>query len=232
MLRATDVIAKGDWKGEAAETIVLDFEGRHRRRIRMETVKGEAFLLDLAEPVALRNGDALKLEDGRIVEVVGSPEPLIEVSGRDTEHLLQLAWHLGNRHLQVQVAGSKLRIRRDHVIEGMVQVLGGKTRQIEAPFDPEGGAYATARMAKDAAHNHAHHDHGHHGHGHHDHGHHHGHHDHGHHHSHDHAHADHHHDHHHEHGPGCGCGHDHHAHDHHDHKHDHGHGHHHGHKHG
>lgn len=214
MLRATDVIAKGDWKGEAAETIVLDFEDRHRRRIRMETVKGEAFLLDLAEPVALRNGDALKLEDGRIVEVVGSPEPLIEVSGRDTEHLLQLAWHLGNRHLQVQVAGAKLRIRRDHVIAGMVQVLGGKTREIEAPFDPEGGAYATAKMAKEAVHHHHDH-HDHHGHAHaHDHGHSHGH---------DHKHHDHGH-HEHKHGPDCGCGHDH-GHDHHHgHKHDHKHG--------
>lgn len=208
MLRATDVIAKGDWTGEAAASVVLDFEDRHRRRIRMETVGGEAFLLDLAEPVALRSGDALKLEDGRIVEVVGSPEPLLEIAGRSPEHLLQIAWHLGNRHLQVQVAGSKLRIRRDHVIEGMVGILGGKTRPIEAPFDPEGGAYATARLARQAGEAHAHH--------HHDHAHHHDHH-HGHDHKHDHGHA---------HGPGCGCGHDHH----HDHGHDHGHKH--DHKHG
>lgn len=204
MLRATDVIALGDWKGEAAESVVLDFEDRNRRRIRMETVKGEAFLLDLAEPVALRTGDALKLEDGRLVEVVGTPEPLIEISGRTPEHLLQIAWHLGNRHLQVQVAGQKLRIRNDHVIVGMVEILGGKTRKIEAPFDPEGGAYAIARMVRELPgnHDHHHHDHGHHHHGH-DHGH-----DHGH--KHDHAH----HGHDHAHGQDCGCGHDHkHGHD-------------------
>jgi urease accessory protein len=207
-----DVIARGDWKGEAAESVVLDFEDRNRRRIRMETVKGEDFLLDLAEPVALRTGDALKLEDGRLVEVVGTPEPLVEISGRTPEHLLQIAWHLGNRHLQVQVSGQKLRIRRDHVIIGMVQNLGGKTREIEAPFDPEGGAYATARMVRELSdnHGHDHHAHDHHGHDHHGH----------HHHAHDHKHG---HDHRHDHGADCGCGHDHH--------HDHAHGHDHGHKH-
>ncbi|MBN8535062.1 MAG: urease accessory protein UreE [Rhizobiales bacterium] len=204
MIRAIEVIAKGDWKGDPADTVVLDFDDRHRRRLSMEGVGGLNFLLDLPEAVALRTGDALKLDDGRIIEVMGAAEKLAEIRAESPEHLLRLAWHLGNRHLAVQVIGQRLRIRHDHVIEAMVQGLGGQVRAIEAAFDPEGGAYAQATHA----HAHEHHDH---------------HHGHGHHHSHDHKHD------HHAHGPGCGCGHDHHHDHHHDHDH---HDHHHGHKHG
>ncbi|WP_284176777.1 urease accessory protein UreE [Rhabdaerophilum sp. SD176] len=202
MIRAETVIARGDWTGTPADTVVLDYDDRHRRRITMEGVGGLSFLLDLPEAIALRSGDAIRLADGRLVEVVGAPEPLAEIRAENAEHLLRLAWHLGNRHLPVQIANGKLRIRRDHVIEAMVEGLGGKVRSIEAAFDPEGGAYLQA--------NRAHHDHGHHGHGHHHHDH--GHQDHGHDHGHTHAH-----------GEGCGCGHDHH-HDHHEHAH-HGHAH-------
>ncbi len=221
MLRATEVIAKGDWKAVPADTVVLDFDDRHRRRITMAGVGGLSFLLDLPEAVALRSGDAVKLEDGRLVEIVGASEPLSEIRAENPEHLLRLAWHLGNRHLPVQIANNRLRIRRDHVITAMIEGLGGKTRDIEAAFDPEGGAYL---QASHAHHDHAHHDHGHHHdhHGH-DHGHSHGdheHHPHGaipgnepHRHEHDHAQHDHaHHD--HEHGEGCGCGHQHPAHKH------------------
>ena len=206
MIRATEVIARGDWRGDPADTVVLDFDDRHRRRFAMEGVGGLNFLLDLPEAVALRTGDALKLEDGRLVEILGASEPLAEIRAESPEHLLRLAWHLGNRHLPVQVAGQKLRIRRDHVIEAMVQGLGGQVRAVEAAFDPEGGAYAQAMHANHHGHDH-HHDHGPHHHDHH-------HHDHSHAHAHDHAH-----------GEGCGCGHDHdHHHDHHrDHHHDHGH---------
>lgn len=202
MITAHDVLARGTWKGEPADTVVLEFDDRHRRRVTMEGVGGLTFLLDLPETVALRSGDAIKLQDGRLVEVMGAPEALIEITGKSPEHLLQLAWQLGNRHLPVQIAGQKLRIRQDHVIVAMVQGLGGKTRSIEAAFDPEGGAYLAAQAH---GHDHGHH-HGHdHGHHHHDHGHDHAHkHDHTHDHKHEHAHHDHH--------DGCGCGHDHHDH--------------------
>lgn len=223
MLRATEVIAKGDWKGDPADTVVLDFDDRHRRRVMMQGSNGTHFLLDLAEAVALRSGDAVRLEDGRLVEIVGAAEPLAEIRAGNPEHLLRLAWHLGNRHLAVQIANGRLRIRRDHVIEAMVEGLGGTVRPVEAAFDPEGGAYL---QASHAHHDHAHHDHDHdHGHGHdgccgHDHAQ-----DHHRKHDHHHGHADHHgHAVHHEHahGESCGCGHDHHGHDHHGHKHKHG----------
>lgn len=221
MIRATDVKGQYNWKEAAVDTVVLDFDDRHRRRMAMMGTRGLEFLLDLETAVALRGGDALVLEDGRLVEVVAAPEPLVEIRGTDPMHVVRVAWHLGNRHLPTQIVGKGLRIRRDHVIEDMVRGLGAKVIEIEAPFDPEGGAYAAAHepAGHHGSHNHAHHGHDHHGHDHkgHDHG------------AHDHAaygHGEHVHDEH--------CGHDHHRdhdhHDDHDHKHDH-HGHSHAHDH-
>lgn len=154
-IRATRVVAAGSWGDEASDVVVLAFDDRHRRRVAMRGVRGTAFLLDLPGALALRGGDALVLEDGRLVEIVGAPEPLVEISGANEAATVRIAWHLGNRHLPVQLAGRRLRIRRDHVIEAMVEGLGGLLRPIEAPFDPEGGAYA-------GGHAHAHgHDHDH-----------------------------------------------------------------------
>jgi urease accessory protein len=198
MIRATQVRGQYRWSEPPADTIVLDFDDRHRRRMAMTGTRGLEFLLDLEHAVALRGGDALVLEDGRLVEVVAAPEPLLEIRCNDPQHLVRVAWHLGNRHLPTQIMGKALRIRRDHVIEGMVKGLGARVIEIEAPFDPEGGAYTESHMSE--AHGHAGHDHSKHEHGGHDHGHHadadHDGHDHDHHHHH------HHHDEH--------CGHDHH----------------------
>ena len=209
MIRATKVLGQHRWTQSAADTVVLDFDDRHRRRMAMTGTRGLEFLLDLENAVALRGGDALVLEDGRLIEVVAAAEPLLEIRGADPLHLVRVAWHLGNRHLPTQIMPKGLRIRRDHVIEAMVKGLGARIIEIEAPFDPEGGAYASSHAHAPEAHAHAHahahrscpsHDHDH---GHHDH--------HG---DHDHHHGDHHH--HDEH-----CDHDHHHHDHshaHDHK--------------
>jgi urease accessory protein len=162
MIRATKVQGQHRWAQPASDTVVLDFDDRHRRRMAMTGTRGLAFLLDLEAAVALRGGDALVLEDGRLVEVVAAPEPLLEVRGSDPFHLVRLAWHLGNRHLPTQIMGKALRIRRDHVIEEMVKGLGGRVMEIEAPFDPEGGAYASghAHETAGAPHAHASHDHG------------------------------------------------------------------------
>ena len=127
----------------------------------MTGTRGLEFLLDLEEALALRGGDALVLEDGRLIEVVAAPEALIEIRGTDPHHLVRVAWHLGNRHLPTQIVGKGLRIRRDHVIEEMVKGLGAKVIEIEAPFDPEGGAYASGG---DAGHDHGAHGHQNHGH--------------------------------------------------------------------
>ena len=94
-------------------------------------------------PPHLRSGDALALEDGRLVEVVAAPEPLLEIRCTDPLHLARVAWHLGNRHVPTQLLAKSLRIRRDHVLEEMLRGLGARVIEIEAPFDPEGGAYAS-----------------------------------------------------------------------------------------
>ncbi len=103
---------------------------------------GLAFLLDLPDAIALRGGDALVLDDGSLVEVVAAAEPLIEIRGRSPGDLVRLAWHIGNRHISAQIMPKALRIRGDHVIEDMLRGLGATVVEIEAPFDPEGGAYA------------------------------------------------------------------------------------------
>jgi len=202
MIRATQVRGQHRWTLAPADTVVLDFDDRHRRRMAMTGTRGLEFLLDLENAVALRGGDALVLDDGRLIEVVAAPEPLLEIKGTDPHHLVRVAWHLGNRHLPTQIMAKGLRIRRDHVIEAMVKGLGARVIEIEAPFDPEGGAYAggghadaTERGSHDhAAHDGSSHDQGDH---HHD----------GHHHHDDHHHHDEHCDHDHHHG-------DSHAHDH------------------
>lgn len=163
MLKVTEILPAGTWAGPAADHVTLDQDGRHRRRIVLNGDHGLQCLLDLPEAVQLRDGDGLALEDGRIIEVLAAPEALLEVTGKGPEHLLQLAWHLGNRHLAAQISGDKLLIRHDHVIAHMLEHLGATVRRVILPFDPEGGAYGGAHQA---------HDHGDHGHDH-DHGHHH-----------------------------------------------------------
>src|ERR1700720_3148249 len=179
MIRATQVKPQHRWTEAPADTVVLDFDDRHRRRMAMTGTRGLAFLLDLENAVALRGGDALVLEDGRLVEVVAAPEPLVEIRCSDPQHLVRVAWHFGNRHLPTQIAGRGLRIRCDHVIEAMVKGLGARVIEIEAPFDPEGGAYSGggghAHAPDSAPHphtgdDHASHDHGHHHHDDHHHG--------------------------------------------------------------
>jgi urease accessory protein len=189
MIRATQVRSPHRWSEAPADTVVLDFDDRHRRRMAMTGTRGLEFLLDLENAVALRGGDALVLEDGRLIEVVAAPEPLVEIRGADPQHLVRVAWHLGNRHLPTQIMPKGLRIRRDHVIEAMVRGLGARVIEI----DPEGGAYAGgghAHAPESDPHQHAGHDHSSHDHSHHhdDHHHHDEHCDHDHHHGHSHAH--------------------------------------------
>ena len=196
MQHAHTVLPSGAWSDEPADTVVLDYDERYRRRVTMTGVRGLEFLLDLPEAVMLRAGDGLQLADGRIVEVVAAPEALVEIRAADAAALTRIAWHLGNRHLPTELLRKSLRIRRDPVIEEMARGLGGSVVAIEAPFNPEGGAYVRAAAQ---SHGHGHDGHDHHGHDHHDH------HRHDHHHGHDH------------HGHDCDG---HHGHEH-DHNHDH-----------
>jgi urease accessory protein len=138
MLRVTGIRHNGAWDiATARDRVVLDAGDRRRRRIVLRGEKGTEFLLDLAAPVNLLDGDGLVLDDGSIVGVAGAPEPLIEIEAAGALEAVRLAWHLGNRHTEVQILGDKLRIRRDHVLEEMARALGARLAPLEAPFDPE-----------------------------------------------------------------------------------------------
>jgi urease accessory protein len=140
--RATQVARAGTWHAaEAIDRVVLDADARYRRRVALTAEGGLKFLLDLAEATALRDGDGLMLGDGTIVAVVASPEPLAEIIAPDAAALARLAWHLGNRHVELQIVGDRLRIRRDRVLEDMLRGLGARVTEVEAPFEPQRGAY-------------------------------------------------------------------------------------------
>jgi urease accessory protein len=142
MRRALEIRAAGTWNGASAiDRVVLDAAERHRRRVALTGERGTAFLLDLPHATALKDGDGLVLEDGAIVCVAGKPESLVEIAAQNPQELARLAWHIGNRHVDMQVLGDRLRIRRDHVLEDMLRRLGARLICIEAPFNPEPGAY-------------------------------------------------------------------------------------------
>jgi urease accessory protein len=141
MLRATEIVPAGAWKGMAADIVRLDFQARTRRRINLTGVSGLAFLLDLAKAPVLRAGDGIRLEDGRIVAVDAAPERLLEIACEDERALARVAWHLGNRHLAAEIGAGIIHIREDHVIADMARGLGARVRTVERPFNPEGGAY-------------------------------------------------------------------------------------------
>ena len=131
----------GSWdRARAVDRIVLDAGDRVRRRIVLTTENGMKLLLDFAEPMQLRDGDGLVLEDGSVVLVAGQAEALIEISAKAPLDFVRLAWHIGNRHTDIQFIYGSFRIRRDYVLEEMVKGLGAITKPVEAPFDPEPAA--------------------------------------------------------------------------------------------
>ena len=160
MKRVKDILK--DWSGQPDDKISLDFQDRHRRRIVLTSAGGMEFILDLADVPDLRDGDALALTSGEVILVHAAPEALMEITCNDPLHLARIAWHLGNRHLptEIKIDEQKLFIYADHVIADMVKGLGGEVRLLDAPFNPEGGAYG---QATNAGHSHGHgHGHGHH----------------------------------------------------------------------
>jgi urease accessory protein len=136
-----EIVPAKSWMGVPADRVSLDYDGRRRRRIVLTGASGGRYLLELAQAAHLRDGDALKLADGRLVAVMAVSEPLLEVRAASAEALLRLAWHIGNRHLAAAVFADRILIRRDHVIAHMLEHQGAQLREVEAVFDPEGGAY-------------------------------------------------------------------------------------------
>ncbi|AMJ59262.1 urease accessory protein UreE [Bosea sp. PAMC 26642] len=215
MLRATSVVRKAAVKADrVVETLTLDHEDRTRRRLALKGDGGLDILLDLDKPTGLNDGDAVRLEDGRLVLVRAAPQSLLEIRADNPLRLMRLAWHIGNRHTPAEITADALYIENDHVLAEMVRGQGCAMSAVMRPFQPERGAY-------DHGHDHAGHDHAGHDHSGHDHaheaacgcGHDHGHHDHA---KHDHAKHDHDHGHKHdhEHAHGHAHGHKSHVHDH------------------
>ena len=150
MLKATSFVRAGKLPQGAInfDLAVLAHDERHLRRKLLTLVHGDEVLVDLPSAVRLESGDCLLLEDGRTVEIQASEEKLYEVRGRDPVHLMQLCWHIGNRHLPCQIVsewegiGLRVVIQRDHVIKAMLEGLGATVIEISEPFSPEPGAYA------------------------------------------------------------------------------------------
>ena len=142
MQRAQRILRKDSFDPTlASDSIALDFDGRHRRRLVLSTEKKRYILLDLPVTAHMRDGDALSLGEGSLVVVTAKAESLLEITA-PPDLLMRIGWHLGNRHLPTQFLNSALRIRTDHVIADMVRTLGGRIAPVAAPFDPESGAYS------------------------------------------------------------------------------------------
>jgi urease accessory protein len=141
-MRTETILPAGSWDTtKEVDRVLIDYDRRFRRRIVLTTVLGGEVLIDLAQAVRLRDGDGLVVETG-VVRVCAQPEDLMEIHAHEDGDLIRIAWHLGNRHLPVQLLGEYIRIRADHVIGEMVEGLGGHVEKIQAPFDPEAGAYS------------------------------------------------------------------------------------------
>lgn len=147
--RAVSVVRSGDSPGIVGfDLAVLAHDERRIRRRMIALVHGDTVLVDFKEPVTLQHGDMLRLEDGRHVDIVAAEEQLYEVRGRNAKHLMQLCWHIGNRHAKAQIAnewegiGDRILILRDHVLSDMLRGLGATVTEVSEPFSPLDGAYA------------------------------------------------------------------------------------------
>ncbi len=128
--------------GDPADCLSLTYDDRFLRRKVLTCESGEQILIDLAQTTSLNHGGALVLDDGREVEIQAAPEVLLEVKAPD---LTRIAWHIGNRHTPCQIEKTRLLIQVDHVIRDMLLKIGAKVREVNEPFNPEGGAYGHGR---------------------------------------------------------------------------------------
>lgn len=141
-IKAKLKIPRAAYKVEVRDRLLLSFDERTKSRLRTRLESGEEVALNLPRGEVLRGGDLLTGSDGRVIEVVSRPERLLHVEARNPVELARTAYHLGNRHVPVQVGDGFLRIAADHVLEDMAKKLGATVAALEAPFEPEAGAYA------------------------------------------------------------------------------------------
>src|SRR5258706_6785614 len=154
-------IPRSAYKVDVRGQLKLPFESRQKSRLKTKPVSGEEVGLILPRGEILRGGDLVTASDGRVIEIVAQDEKLLHV---ETKELAKAAYHLGNRHVPVEVGEGYLRIAQDHVLEEMLKQLGAKVTQVEAPFEPEAGAYAAGHQHDEMGHGgkiHDHHEHDH-----------------------------------------------------------------------
>ena len=145
-IKAKLKIARGAYRIEVKGQLKLPFESRQKSRLKAKLVSGEEVALLLPRGEILRGGDLVTASDGRVIEVLAEPEKLLHI---ESASLAKIAYHLGNRHVPVQVGEDFLRIAEDHVLEEMVKKLGATVSAVEAPFEPEAGAYAGGQHQHD-----------------------------------------------------------------------------------
>ena len=141
MLRVVSLLPPDHGQGIPFDLVTLEHDERRLRRKLIRLVHGDEVLVDFPQTVTLEHGSALQLEDGRLVEVIAAEELLYEIRGRDTAHLVRLAWHIGNRHTSAQLEESRILIKRDHVLKTMLEGLGASVANVTEPFFAEHGAY-------------------------------------------------------------------------------------------
>lgn len=147
LFRAVAYVPRGT-PGQVWDLAVLSHDERRVRRRVIPLVHGDEVAIDFPQTITMRQHDCLKLEDGRLVEIMAGEEYLYEVRGRDAKHLMQLCWHIGNRHAKAQIEnewegiGDRILILRDHVLRDMLLGLGATVTEISEPFEPMDGAYA------------------------------------------------------------------------------------------
>ena len=138
MLNIFEQIAEA---GHVDDYLALPFDRRQKSRLRATLASGDEAALMLERGTILRGGDCLRAEDGRIVQVLAAAQTVMDVTATTPQALMRAAYHLGNRHVPLQVGDGWLRLERDHVLKDMLLGLDVGISELEAPFEPEAGAY-------------------------------------------------------------------------------------------
>ena len=137
----TRIIRSSEEVGSVSGVVSLGYARREKTRQKISLTSGETIGIKLPRGTIMRGGDYLQSEDNRVIAVVSASEPVSTIHEKDPEVLARVAYHLGNRHVWVQVGNGWLRYLADHVLDEMVLGLGCKPEAEIAPFEPEGGAY-------------------------------------------------------------------------------------------
>ena len=141
MIKVKKIINNNLWKFRVDDEIVLDYQDRNRRRIKLDSKKKISFLLDEKETVFLNNGSLLILSNEYKVKVIAKLENVLKVEAKDKTNLSSLAWHIGNRHIPAEIHKDYIIIQRDEIISRMLKLLGAKVVKKKLSFTPEKGAY-------------------------------------------------------------------------------------------